>query len=260
MSSFQPGRGPTVLTLCAVAAFCALGFWQISRLHWRERDLAEKAARTLLEPVPLAEASRDPRASAFRRVIARGRFELADSMIVPAERGQELGGRVLTPLREEGAADDTPRVLVDRGWIPEASFQQFLPPDPGSPQALGEPVEVHGLALELATRDAQPGPRTDRKTYQARFNPDRPGVIAKIAAQIPYPLAPVMVQSAEPEPGGLPIGEAAKPASPVDHRAYAITWFAVAALCLAAYVEYGFRRAREQAEAASRARARSAAQ
>jgi surfeit locus 1 family protein len=247
MSRFQPGRGPTVLTLCAVAVFCALGVWQISRLHWRTRDLAEKSARTQLAPIPLREASQDPRANAFRRVITRGRFELADTMIVPAERGQDLGGRVLTPLREEGADDDAPRVLVDRGWIPQDAFPKFLPPDPGTPQSLGEPVEVHGLALELATRDAKPGPRTDRKTYQARFNPDRPGVIKTVAAQIPYPLAPIMVQSAEPEPGGLPIGEAAKPVSPVDHRAYAITWFSVAGLSLLAWIEFGVRRGREEA-------------
>ena len=260
MTRFAPGRGPTLLTLLAVAAFCALGFWQVSRLHWRTRDLAEKSARTLLAPIPLADAKEDPRANAFRRVVARGRFELADSVIVPAERGQDLGGRVLTPLREDGATAEAPRVLVDRGWIPQSEFGRFLPPQPDSPQALGDAVEVHGLALELATRDAHPGARDDRKTYQARFNPDRPGVIAKLAAQLPYPLAPIMVQSAEPEPGGLPIGEAAKPVSPVDHQMYAITWFTVAVLCLAAWAEYGFRRAREQAEADSRARERARAQ
>ena len=249
MSGFRPARGPTVLTLCAVLAFCALGVWQVNRLAWRNRDLAEKSARTLLEPITLAEAIRDPRGTAFRRVVARGRFELVDSVIVgPVERGQDLGGRLLTPLREDGAPDDAPRVLVDRGWIPQSAFQRFLPPDEGAPAAESGPVEVHGLALELATRDAHPGARADRKTYQARFNPDRPGVVAKLGAQIPYPLAPVMVQSAEPEAGGLPIGEPAKPVSPVDHLSYAITWFSVAALSLAAWVEYGRRRARELAD------------
>ena len=243
MTGFRPGRGPTLLTMAAVAAFCALGFWQISRLHWRQHDLAEKSARSELAPIPLAEASQDPRANAFRRVIARGRFELADSVIVAGERGQDLGGRVLTPLHVEGAADDAPRVLVDRGWIPQSEFQRFLPP---AEPALSDPVEVHGLALELATRDAKPGSRADRKTYQVRFNPDRPGVIAKLSAQIPYPLAPIMVQSAETEPGGLPIGEMAKPESPVDHQAYAITWFSVGALSLASWIEYGRRRAREK--------------
>jgi cytochrome oxidase assembly protein ShyY1 len=104
-----------------------------------------------------------------------------------------------------------------------------------------------GLVLELATRDAAPGSRERRRTHFARFNPDRPSLVAKLAAQLPYPLLPVMLQSAAPEPPrGLPIGEAARPVSPVDHRAYAIQWFAIAALCLAAWVEYGRRQGREE--------------
>ena len=56
-----------------------------------------------------------------------------------------------------------------------------------------------------------------------------------------------MLQSIEAEPGGLPIGEPSRPASPVDHRGYALTWFAVAALSFFAWIEYGRRRARELA-------------
>jgi len=41
--------------------------------------------------------------------------------------------------------------------------------------------------------------------------------------------------------------EPAKPASPVDHRGYALTWFAVAMLSFFAWIEYGRRRARELA-------------
>ena len=95
-----------------------------------------------------------------------------------------------------------------------------------------------------ATRS--PGTREQRRTHFPRFSPDRPGLVAKLNAQLPYALAPVMVQSSEPEAGGVPIGEAARPVSPVDHRGYALTWFAVGALSLAAWVEYGRRRARGQ--------------
>ena len=56
-----------------------------------------------------------------------------------------------------------------------------------------------------------------------------------------------MLQSIEAEPGGLPVGEPARPVSPVDHRAYALTWFSVAVLSLFAWIEYGRRRARELA-------------
>lgn len=243
--SFQPGRGPTVLTIVAVVAFGALGLWQLDRNEWRKRDLATKAARSALAELPVEEALRDPAGHAFRPVVARGRFELADTIIVgPAERGRELGARVLTPLALDGAAPDAPRVLVDRGFVPEAEIARFLPGE----TAKGEPIAVRGLALELALRDAKPGARERRHTHFPRFNPDRPGIVAKINAQLPYALAPLLVQSSQPEAGGLPIGELARPASPVDHFGYALTWFAVAALSLAAWVEYGRRRAREEAE------------
>ena len=242
MSGFRPARGPTLLTLAAVLAFCSLGVWQVRRHLWRTADLAEKSARIELAPVSIAEAERDPDAFAFRRAELRGRFELPDTILVgPVERGLELGARVFTPLHTEGAPDDAPRVLVDRGWIPQGETPKFLPPETGE----SDVVVVHGLALPLALRDAKPGSRERRRTYYPRFSPDRPGLVAKLNEQLPYALASVMVQSVEPESGGLPIGEIARPVSPVDHRGYALTWFTVGALSLMAWVEYGRRRARE---------------
>ncbi len=238
-----------MLTLAAVLAFASLGVWQVTRHLWRERDLAEKRARIELEPEPFEQALADPRGHAFRRAVVRGRFELADTILVgPVERGHALGARVLTPLWRDGDSPDAPRVLVDRGWIPQAATPDFLPPEEGT----SDVVEVTGLALELATPEvvagasASPGSRAARRTHFPHFHPDRPGLVAKLAAQLPYELLPVMLQSAAPEPPrGLPIGEPARPVSPVDHRGYAIQWFAIAALSLAAWVEYGRRRARE---------------
>lgn len=244
MSGFRPALGLTVLSLGAVALFCALGVWQVQRYRWRTADLAEKSARIELAPLALDEALRAPEASAFRRANARGRFELADTILVgPAEHGRELGARVLTPLRLEGAADDAPRLLVDRGFIPREAIDRFLPPDSGT----SDVVEVHGLVLELAVPDEQHGSRAERKTHFAIWSPDRPKRVASLTSQLPYPLLPVMLQSIEAEPGGLPIGEPARPVSPVDHRAYALTWFSVAVLSLFAWIEYGRRRARELA-------------
>jgi surfeit locus 1 family protein len=244
MRGFRPALGPTVLTLVAVLAFCTLGAWQVHRHYWRMEDLAAKSARSAQPAVSIAEAERDPETASFRRVDVRGRFELADTVLVgPVERGRALGARVLTPLRMEGAPPDAPRLLIDRGWAPQESLEQFLPPDAGE----SEIVDVEGLALPLALplEETRPGSRSIRRTHFPRFNPDRPKLVAKLTDQLPYPLEPLMLQSVEPEPGGLPIGEPARPASPVDHRGYAFTWFSVALLSLAAWIEYGRRRARE---------------
>ncbi len=242
MRGFRPDRGPTILTLVAVLAFCSLGVWQVRRHLWRTADLAEKSARSELAPVALADAVHDPDGNAFRRAELHGRFELSDTILVgPIERGREIGARVFTPLRLVDGPDDAARVLVDRGWIPQSETARFLPPESGE----SDVVVVRGLALPLALRDAVAGSRERRRTHFPRFSPDRPSLVAKLNAQTPYPLAAVMVQSVEPESGGLPIGEVAHPVSPVDHRGYALTWFAVGGLSLAAWIEYGRRRARE---------------
>ena len=242
MTGFRPARGLTVLTMVAVLAFCLLGTWQVRRHLWRTSDLAEKSARIELAAVELAEAEEDPDAYAFRLTEVRGRFELADTILVgPVERGHALGARVFTPLRREGAATDAPRVLVDRGWIPQSETPRFMP----QPSGESEVVTLRGLVLPLALREAVPGSRDPRRTYFPRFSPDRPSLVAKLNSQLPYALVGAMVQSVETEPGGLPIGEVARPVSPVDHRGYAITWFTVGALSLAAWIEYGRRCARE---------------
>jgi cytochrome oxidase assembly protein ShyY1 len=179
----------------------------------------------------------------------RGRFELADTVVVsPVSRGHELGARLLTPLRLEGAPDEAPRLLVARGWLPAEAIPRFLPPDAAAADGpLGDPVEVQGLLLALAADETVSGSRAGRQTHRSRFHPDRPGLVAKLQGQLPYPLLPVLLQASGEEAGGLPIGESARPVSPVDHRAYAFTWFAAAFLTLAAWFEYGRRRARELA-------------
>jgi cytochrome oxidase assembly protein ShyY1 len=252
VAGFRPALGPTLLTLFVAACFAGLGTWQVQRHRWREADLAAKRARLEQAPVALAEALRDPDAHAYRHTTVRGRFELADTVVVsPVSRGHELGARILTPLRLEGAPDEAPRLLVARGWLPADAIPRFLPPDGAAASGadadgpLGDPVEVRGLLLALAADEAVSGSRAGRQTHRSRFHPDRPGLVAKLQAQLPYPLLPVLLQATGEETGGLPIGEEVRPVSPVDHRAYAFTWFAAAFLTLAAWFEYGRRRAGE---------------
>ena len=250
--AFRPGRDITLLTLFAVAVFLGLGYWQLDK-HWRvSAALAEQSARSSRPPVSLAEAESDMATAPFRRVSVRGRFELPDTVLAgPAEHGNRLGANVFTPLRIEGSAEDAPRVLVARGWVPQEEMERFLPPESGE----SDTVEVKGIALILAVPRPEemkaPGSRAARRTHFPRFHPDRPGIVTKIAAQVPYRLEPLLLQSTEVEPGGLPIGETPRPASYIDHRGYAIQWSAIAALSLCAWFEYGRRRARELAAQAS---------
>ncbi len=235
---FRPGRGPTVLTFLAVAVLCALGIWQVRRLHWRRASLAERNAQIDLPPLPIARVLARPREFPDRRATARGRFDTEQTVLVErAPRGEEIGDRVLTPLRLGGSGEASPALLVDRGWVPAAEAERFLhEPEPSTD------VEVTGLVVPLTLGDASPGTAPKRHTVWLRFDPEGSG--PALQAQVPYPLAPVMLQRQEDGSGGWPAGGITRPTSPVDHRAYAITWFSLAALALAAWLEHGISQAR----------------
>jgi hypothetical protein len=217
------------LTVAAVLAFCALGVWQVRRHVWRSADLARKRAASA--PVTVAEASATPTRTGAP---AARPLRAPDTILVgPIERGHAGRARVhAAPARGRGDGARACWSTAARAAV----HTQLPAPESGERRRV-----VRGLALPLALRDAVPGTRAQRRTHFPRFSPDRPGLVAKLAAQLPYPLAAVMVQSSEPEPAGLPIGEAARPVSPVDHRGYALTWFAVGAFRRAG--RYGRRRA-----------------
>jgi cytochrome oxidase assembly protein ShyY1 len=58
-------------------------------------------------------------------------------------------------------------------------------------------------------------------------------------------LAPILVQLEGDPATPRPVAGFERPRSPVDHRGYALIWFASAAACFASWVEFGRRRARE---------------
>lgn len=236
---FRPGRAPTLLTALAVALFCSLGVWQVRRLHWRRGWLAERNARIDLPPLPIAQVLARPHDFPDRRATARGRFDTAQTVLVErAPRGTELGDRVLTPLRLADAGAKAPALLVDRGWIPTSEGERFLHEPPPAADA-----EVTGLVLPLALWKTRPEGAPQRRTAWIGFDPERSG--PSLQAQLPYPLAPVLLQREADPAGGWPAGGLTRPTSPVDHRAYALTWFSLAGLAAAAWLEHGISQGRE---------------
>lgn len=226
------------MALGAVALLCGLGTWQVQRHFWREADLAAKRARLALPPLPLAEVLDDPEAAAGRRARARGRYDHAQAIVVvrvPRE-GRE-GAQILTPLRtSEGAA-----VVVDRGWAPYPALGEILE----SPEPTGS-VEVVGQVFPLPLEPVEPGSAEERRVEWVRFDPHRPGHPTALQAQVPYRLAPVLLQrQAEPGSASWPRGGLSEPTSPVNHVHYAITWYGLAAIALATWVALGLRGGRE---------------
>ena len=213
------------LALLAGAGFFALGVWQVHRLAWKEALIARVErnvnAVPAAAPGPGAWSGITPD-DEYRRVRARGRFDYAHEVTVAATTELGSGYWVLTPLRtREGAW-----LLVNRGYVP-MDLRAQVPPGPAEGEVIGllRPSEPHGRMLQANV------PAAGR--WYSR------DVVAIAAAQgLTGPVAPYFIDEvATPETStrwprpGLTVLQ-----FPNNHLAYAITWFALAAMMLAAFV------------------------
>ncbi|HZH46244.1 MAG TPA: SURF1 family cytochrome oxidase biogenesis protein, partial [Roseococcus sp.] len=102
--------GPSFLALPVLAVLLGLGSWQLQRLDWKNRVLAELATAQAGPPMP-APASPAP----YAPITATGRFRPGAEAYLGIEvRGTALGGSLVAVLDRDGA----PPLLVERGWAP----------------------------------------------------------------------------------------------------------------------------------------------
>jgi surfeit locus 1 family protein len=229
MIRFRPRLAPTLFTIPVVAVLVALGVWQLQRLEWKSRLIAERATAVAAAPVSPPQTLAEARALEFHRVTVEGVF-LHDKEILRnaiAAKG-DAGFDVLTPLREEGGRI----VFVNRGFVPT----ELKDPATRPTGQLAGTVRVSGLLR--VPPDKKPGwfipdNRPDRNAW---FWID---LRAMAAADGLANVAPFYIDAdAEPNPGGWPKGGVTPLALPNDHLQYAITWFSLAAALVVIYLVY----------------------
>ncbi len=238
----------TVLVAFAVVAMAGtcvrLGFWQVSRLHEKQRLNASLRAALAAPPVELGGRPAPLDSVLGRRVSARGRFDEARQVLL-ADRPYEgsPGVEVVTPLLLPGGS----ALLVDRGWLYAGDAATAAPGDYPEP---GERT-VTGLAQALP-RDGGGAPfrrlpAGARAVWSARLL-DRDS----LAARFPYPLAPYVVREL-PGPG-VPARPRRLPPRPYDefmHVSYAIQWFLFATILLGGSLAVSLGRRRKPRPGAS---------
>lgn len=216
-----------LLTIMLTGFLLALGTWQVQRLFWK-LDLIERVeARAHAAPVEAPAASEwpelaDPAEYEYRRVKLSGAFLNDKEIQVYTVSDLGPGYWVMTPL----ARDDGSNVIVNRGFVPSDKR------DPSSRRE-GEPtgqVEIVGLmrapetgGLFLRTNDPANGRWYSRNIPQISQASGLSNV------------APFYVDAdATPNPGGLPVGGKTMLTFPNNHLSYAITWYILAAMVVAA--------------------------
>ena len=191
---------PILLGLVGVAILCALGAWQVQRLH-------QKEARIDAPPADLPAAP-DPEADQFLPVRVTGALGGEEAPVLTSLKEEGPGYRVVSAM----TAGDR-RILVDLGFVPEEA--KALP-------RVAERVTVTGNLLWPRETDSwTPAPDQGRNIWFAR---DLPAMAEALGAE-PVLVVARGIEGAELGTVPMPVDTAA---IPNDHLNYAITWFGLA--------------------------------
>lgn len=225
------------LALLAIAAFAALGRWQLSRMH-EKQALLDAVAATLADrnPRPLSAAADASRARTFDWAAGEGEFLPAPAVLLDnQQRGGRAGVRVYRAFAPVGA----PPLLVELGWLP-------VPPDrsmPVSPPIAGR-QRVQGLLApppSAGLADAAPASTAHGDLLAIRLDG------AALPAGLGLDGLPPRVLKLDP---ALPLGHARdldvlpNTLPPDKHLGYAVQWFGLALAVLVTALILTFRRSR----------------
>lgn len=237
-----------LIAVMASIVFVRLGLWQLDRHgEVRERNYAREA-RLSGPPVALGAliARAGPEFSAddleWRRVLLAGRWDVAGEILI---RNRMHNGRpgvhVVTPFLTGPDGDEFP-VLVLRGWLPAPDAMNPGPiPEAGAQS--GRVASVVGV-IRPSREDAglpvlPAGEGVDARPSFAAID------VAAIEAETPdtIPLAPYFVQLLPEENDAAsatdgPVAVALPEPGNGPHLAYAVQWFAFAAVTLIGTIAY----------------------
>jgi cytochrome oxidase assembly protein ShyY1 len=233
----RAGASMTVLACTGVLAFVLLGRWQWHRAAEKRALEAAFVAGTLLPGSELGARSTAelPR---YAPLLVHGRYDGAHQFLLDnMGHSGTTGYQVLTPLLLE----DGRTLLVNRGWLPlpdgrrERLPEVALPPDFALPSlaaiALRGRIDLlPAAALSLGHAAPDAGPAWPKRTSFP--------TTAELATALARRIEPRQLLLGAGEPAGYlrdwrPAGEGF---GPVRHRAYALQWWAFAALTLFLYL------------------------
>ena len=243
---------PSVAALAAFAILCALGTWQVERLHWKEALIARVNDRLgdapVAAPGPDEWAGLDLAGREYQPVTVSGRFDNAHEIHVvytltePKGPAAGVGYFVMTPLETA----DGWFVYVNRGFVPAAKA------DPATRSAgqIDGTTDVVGLLRSSARRSwFMPGDDAGKNQWFSRD----PALYAAAQGLPPQRVAPYIIDARfDPAlPGGLPQGGETVVSFPNSHLGYAITWFGLAVALALVYGAFAWRRIKDARRAES---------
>jgi len=233
---FAPRPWAVLLTAALLAAFVALGWWQVGRAR-EKQAMIESFQRGTLSSIELKGDVTVDELPRYQHVRAAGHYEPEHQILIdnmPSQVGLP-GFRVLTPFRREGSER---LLLVDRGWLALGATRQDLPPVFVSP-------EFRAVSGRLDTLPA-PGVRVGDAgtagdtTWPRVLNFPRQQDLEKVlGARVESRI--VLLDPAAPN-GYERVWRPAMQFGPERHLGYAIQWFAFAIIAVVIFIALSLRR------------------
>lgn len=210
-----------------VAATTWLGFWQLDRAR-EKSDLRQRLEQMRAAPaLSIAPGKTDASGYHLRRVEAQGAFDPESTIYLDNKvRRGAVGYEIVTLLKMQG---ERAPLLVNRGWIAGGLRRDTLPHVP-VPQ--GE-VRIEGVAVGESERVLELSEDIVEDRVWQNLNPDRYEKRFGIAVQ------PFIVKQENDTGDGLARNWVPPDTGADKHRAYAVQWFALAALTLVFYLAVG---------------------
>ncbi|MCB1689408.1 MAG: SURF1 family protein [Halioglobus sp.] len=220
-----------LFTAILVPFMVSLGFWQLQRADEKSAMAAAFDARQNQLPAPITSLwDQPPGMLAYMPVQMSGRF-LPDAyfLLDNQMRGGQVGYEVLDVLQLNSGGS----VLVNRGWVAGGGDRQSLPSVP----RIDGPVEITGHVYIA--------PGSPFLLAEQQLDGKWPMRIQAVEMEKLAPLV-VALQGGKVFPWPVRINADARGAlvtdwqivnmSPVKHQAYAVQWFAMAAVLLVYYL------------------------
>jgi surfeit locus 1 family protein len=220
--------------LLVCTALIALGFWQLNRGEEKKGLLQLLESRQQQTPLRLEGESPDLEDLLYRRVRVSGVYDsrhqfLLDNQVVDGR----IGAYVLTPLQIDGSRH---AVLINRGWVPMVDRQI----ENSDLSILKHRVSIEGIVNYF--------PGVGFKLNGAEVpSGGWPGLIQLVDPEylsglLGYPLLPFQILlNPDVQPGFVRNWKINYPVSPEKHLAYAMQWFALAAILIVMLVWWRMR-------------------
>lgn len=235
---------PSIMVGLALPILLALGNWQLERMAWKEKLIADMASRAKSPEVPIGSLldagggfAKPPEDLEYTAVRAEGRYlhDKEQHLYAPDPR-EGPGVEIITPLQLAGSGSI---ILVNRGYVPDR-FRDRLSRAEGLPEGT---VEVIGL-LRAAGRPGSFAPPYDARTG-LWFWRDFDGMAGAAGVEGQGQAVRGFLDATLAAPGGWPRGGATRFDLPNRHLEYALTWFGLAIALVAIFIVYALARWRE---------------